>query len=74
VVGRVLIDGDWDAVQWLRKQAGDAVLRDWIERHEGRGLSRQQLRFWELILKLPASQVDAWLAARQPGWDDRIKR
>jgi hypothetical protein len=74
VVGRILVEGDWNSIQWLRKQVGDDALHDWIVRHEGRGLSRQQLRFWELILKLPPSEVDRWLAARLPGWDDRIKR
>ncbi|MEX2317915.1 MAG: hypothetical protein WD669_12230 [Pirellulales bacterium] len=74
VVGRILVEGDWNSIQWLRKHVGDDALRDWIERHEGRGLSRQQLRFWELILKLPAPEVDRWLAARSPGWDDRIQR
>jgi hypothetical protein len=72
VVGRILIEGDWNSVQWLRNRIGDEQLRDWIERHEGRGLSRQQLRFWELILQVPALAVDRWVATHGPGWDQRV--
>ena len=75
IIGRVLAEGSWDAVKWLRQQVGDDVLRDWIERHEGRGLSPRQLRFWELILELSHRQVDEWL--RREGrqvWDRRAAR
>jgi hypothetical protein len=61
VVRRVLSVGTWDAVCWLRGSLGDAVLRQWIEQHEGRGLSSRQLRFWELVLDLPCGLVDGWL-------------
>lgn len=75
IIGRVLAEGSWDAVKWLRQQAGDDALRDWIERHEGRGLTPRQLRFWELIFELPHRQVDEWL--RREGrqvWDRRAAR
>lgn len=74
VVGRILIEGDWNAIRWLRHRIGDEALRDWIVRHEGRGLTPPQLRFWHLIVKLPASDVDRWLAERGPGWEDRVRR
>jgi hypothetical protein len=74
IIGRVLASGPWDAVQWLRRKLGDPALRDWIERHQGRGLSRQQLRFWELILGLPRREVDAWLQSAERGvWDHRTR-
>lgn len=63
VVRRVLSAGTWDAIRWLRGQIGDVELRQWIEQHEGRGLSSRQLRFWEVILDLPGDRVDAWLAS-----------
>ena len=61
VVRRVLSAGTWDAVCWLRAGLDDAALRQWIEQHEGRGLSSRQLRFWEVVLDLPHELVDAWL-------------
>ncbi|MEI8374984.1 MAG: hypothetical protein WCJ35_19340 [Planctomycetota bacterium] len=63
VVRRVLSAGTWDAICWLRARLGDAALRQWIEQHEGRGLSSRQLRFWELVLDLPCELVDAWLGS-----------
>ena len=72
ITARVLASGGWDAVLWLRSRLGDNALRDWIERYQGRGLSPQQLRFWELILGLPHRQVNAWLAAEgRQIWDKR---
>ncbi len=61
VIRRVLSAGTWDAVCWLRGKLGDAALRQWIEQHEGRGLSSRQLRFWEVLLDLPGAKVDGWL-------------
>lgn len=75
IIGRVLAEGSWDTVKWLREQAGDDALREWIERHQGRGLTPRQLRFWELIFELPHRQVDEWL--RREGrqvWDRRAAR
>lgn len=73
VIGRVLSRGPWETVQWLRQELGDEVVRGWIERALGRGLSRRQLRFWQLILELPPQEVDAWLEAREPDlWEHRV--
>jgi hypothetical protein len=72
ITARVLASGTWETVTWLRSRVGDDTLRDWIERHQGRGLSPQQLCFWELILGLPHRQVEAWLAAKERQiWDRR---
>jgi hypothetical protein len=74
ITARVLASGTWDAVTWLRSRLGDHTLRDWIKRHQGRGLSPQQLRFWELILGLSHRQVNAWLAAEgRQIWDKRAR-
>ena len=72
IIGRVLASGPWETVQWLRSRTGDDVIRTWIEKRKGRGLSPRQLRFWQLVLDLPAGQVDQWLhsEARQV-WDRR---
>jgi hypothetical protein len=72
IVGRVLASGPWETVQWLRSTAGNDAIRGWIERHEGRGLSPRQLRFWQLVLDIPRSRVDEWLKnERRQVWDHR---
>ncbi len=74
IIGRILSAGDWASVCWLRARLPRPALREWIARRRGAGLSARQLRFWELILDLPHSDVDAWLAdpARQI-WDGRCR-
>lgn len=72
ITGRILATGTWDDVAWLRKKVGDPALRAWILRHEGRGLTPQQLRFWQLLLDLPRRQVDHWLRSEsRQVWDRR---
>ena len=56
-------------MQLLRSRVGDAAIRDVIERTEARGLSPQRIRFWQLLLRLPARPADAWVrAARASTW------
>ena len=75
VVRRVLSSGPWKAVCWLRARLGDAALRQWIERHRGRGLSSRQLRFWQLVLDLPSTLVDGWLESEgRRIWEGRTAR
>ncbi|MFQ5599846.1 MAG: hypothetical protein ACE5G2_04745 [Candidatus Krumholzibacteriia bacterium] len=72
IVERVLARGDWDAICWVRSQAGDEVLREIIVRTRGRWLSRAQIRFWQLILDLPEAQVSVWLHSESRRiWDRR---
>lgn len=74
VTGRILEEGGWRAICWLRNRLGDDGLRGHLYRRQGRGLSRRQLRYWEVILELPKRDVDAWLSL--PGrqiWDNRGK-
>lgn len=73
IIERVLARGDWEAVRWVRAQAGDAALREVLSRTRGRSLSRAQLRFWQLVLDLPEEQVSAWLGSKNREiWDRRI--
>ncbi|MEW6750463.1 MAG: hypothetical protein AB1505_05730 [Candidatus Latescibacterota bacterium] len=75
VVGRVLAQGTWDDIRWLRARVRDEGLSAWILTHAGRGLSPQQLRFWELLLDLPQEQVNAWLADEgRQAWERRTHR
>jgi hypothetical protein len=74
IIGRILASGPWETVKWLRSAAGDEAIRGWIERHEGRGLSPRQLRYWQLILDIPRRRVDAWLKdERRQVWDRRTQ-
>lgn len=74
IIGRVLAVWTWADVTWLRKRIGDAALREWILQHEGRGLTPQQLRFWQLLLDLPRRQVDLWLRSEsRQVWDRRAE-
>ena len=65
IIRRILSDGSWDAVRWLRKKLGDQELREWLIAHQGRGLSARQLRFWSVIYDLPARQVKQWVKTAQ---------
>ena len=70
---RILAAGEWTAVQWLRRELGDDGIRALIERRGGRGLSPQQLRFWEIVLDLPHEQVTPWVGRAKEGtWAQRV--
>lgn len=72
VVRRVLTEGSWEAIVWLRGRLGDGFLRRWIEARSGDALSPRQLRFWELVLDLPSDRVDEWVDARRASvWENR---
>src|SRR3569832_1102801 len=74
IARRILESGPWTAVQWLRHEIGDAGLRAWVMDHEGRNLTPQQLRFWQLILNLPKRKVDAWVARERGAvWNRRTE-
>lgn len=72
VVGRVLSQGGWKQARLLRSRLGDAVILEWIVRRQGRGLSPQRIRFWELLVGIPAKLADAWVSdARRGSWGGR---
>jgi hypothetical protein len=72
IIARVLAVGNWDSIRWLRRRLPEPELRDWLRQRRGAGLSNRQLRYWELILKLPRREVNSWLAdpCRQI-WENR---
>ena len=73
ITARILASGPWESVRWLRSRLSDEELRSWILERKGRGLSPQQLRFWQLILGIPARKVNAWLRSPERRvWDDRF--
>ena len=74
IIARILAVGDWRSVTWLREQIEVRELRRWLIERRGRGLDGRRLRFWELILGLPRTQVDAWIqAAEEEGWGRRTQ-
>ena len=72
VASRLLESGDWDCWRWLRRTAGDDALIELVRGKRGLGLSRRQLRFWQLIWNLPKREVDEWLLRDgDDTWDRR---
>jgi hypothetical protein len=75
VVRRVTAEGGWREMKLLRSRVGDRAIRDVIERTDARGLSPQRIRFWQLVLGLPARKADAWVRrARGSTWARRVRR
>jgi len=73
IINRILLHGNWDSIRCLNARVGDSSLREWILQHQGGQLSPPQLRFWELVLKLPKPQVSSWINTRRKGlWEQRI--
>lgn len=69
---RLLQEGGLDAVQWLRQNVGEDEIRTMLIRRRGRGINPKRLRFWALLLDLPNSRVDDWIAAeRSSPWNRR---
>jgi hypothetical protein len=74
IIGRILSQGDWWALQWLRRRVDSVGLRSWLSRKRGAGLSSPQLRFWELLLELPHREVNGWLKDKGRGvWEMRAR-
>jgi hypothetical protein len=72
VIGRVLQSGGTDAIAWLRSVVLDVDLAAWVRSRDGHGLDARQLRFWQVVLKLPEADVDAWVARfRSSPWGMR---
>lgn len=75
IIRRILQHGSWQAIRWLRTACGDQALRAWLEAHSGGRLNQRQLRFWELILNLPAQEVEKWISQVKSGpWGRRVQR
>ncbi len=72
IIRRLLTDGSWESILWLRKRIGDDSLRRWLIAHQARGLSPRQIRFWSLVLALPKLKVETWArTARSSPWSKR---
>ncbi|MGA7194011.1 MAG: winged helix-turn-helix domain-containing protein [Anaerolineales bacterium] len=72
IIRRLLTDGSWESIQWLRKRIGDDSLQRWLIAHQARGLSPRQIRFWSLVLGLPKLRVETWVrTAHSSPWSKR---
>jgi hypothetical protein len=63
IIARVLSDGSWDRLCWLRTRLNDDELRAWIVQRHGRGLGVKQLHYWRIKLDLPGRDVARWLGS-----------
>lgn len=69
---RLVQVGGLDAVTWIRSRISDDDLKDFIVRRQGRGMDPRHLRFWGVLLGIPRSLVDGWVAAaRANPWNQR---
>jgi hypothetical protein len=66
ITARILSAGERRDLTWLRKRLTNEELKRWIVERRGAGLSPKQLRFWEVILKLPPAQVNRWSPIWRP--------
>ncbi len=74
IIGRVLSAGGWEDICWLRGELDYDRIREWILKTEGRSLSKERLRYWELILDLPHDLVTRWLMSEvRQVWDGRSR-
>jgi hypothetical protein len=65
ILGRVLSEGDWDAVRALRAAVGDAKLRDFVARAPHRLDSRTR-QFFQIVL---LSQTPCTMKSSRPSSD-----
>jgi hypothetical protein len=74
IIKKILQHGSWDALCWMRSAMDDEALRSWLIDHDGAGLEAKRLRYWQLILNLPKSRVDAWIqSGRENPWNRRTE-
>ena len=74
VVRRVAIEGGLREIRVLRSQLTDGAIREVLLRDGVRGMSPQRIRFWQLLLDLPARRADAWVRVARAGtWARRRK-
>ncbi|MBC7819519.1 MAG: hypothetical protein IAG10_21770, partial [Planctomycetaceae bacterium] len=74
VAARLLESGSWQNILWLCRVAGDDALQRLVRQRCGRGLSRGQLRFWQIRWGLPKRLVDQWLKRDAHRFDKTPRR
>lgn len=74
IIKRVLSHGSVEDLKWLRRIVGDEEIKRFLLKTKGRGIDRRRLRFYQVIFRLPAAEVDSWL--KDPAgkiWDNRCR-
>lgn len=72
MVRRVLAEGGWNDFRALRSRLSDDVIRQVLVDSEARGLTPARIRFWQLVLDIPARQANAWVRVARAGtWAGR---
>jgi len=75
IVRRILQNGNWPAVCWLRATLGDEAVRDWLLKHTGGRLSPRKLRYWEVAVDLPGPDVNKWInLTKESPWERRLSK
>ena len=74
VVRRVAAEGGLREIRALRARFDDASIRAVILRTGARGLSPRRIRFWQLVLDVPATHADAWVRQARAGTWARRQR
>jgi hypothetical protein len=74
VIRRILAEGGLLHVRFLRRRVGDEVIREVLLRSQARGLSPQRIRFWQLLLDVPARLANAWVRSARAGTWARRRR
>jgi hypothetical protein len=74
VIRRILAEGGLLHVRFLRSRVGDEAIRQVLLRSEARGLSPRRIRFWQLLLSIPAPRANAWVRSARVGtWARRCR-
>jgi hypothetical protein len=75
IIKKVLSHGSVEDLRWLRKVIGDEEIKVFLLKAKGRGMDRRRLRFYQVIFRLPAREVNIWL--NEPArriWDNRCQQ
>ena len=67
VIRRILVEGGLQHVRFARRRIGDDAIREVLVRSQARGLSPQRIRFWQLLLDVPARLANAWVRTARAG-------
>jgi hypothetical protein len=63
IMERILERGAWAEVNWLFDHYGERRVRDWVERHGFRALSRRSFALWRLVLGIEQYRAPEWAKA-----------
>jgi hypothetical protein len=74
VIRRILAEGGLLHVRFIRKRVGEEAIRDVLVSSRARGLSPQRIRFWQLLLDVPADLANAWVRSARAGTWARRRR